>query len=202
MGAHHHDLLALGRELPFPIRGALGHSFGGKVSLALLARGVLPLDEVIVVDVDPANSTSRGPRDVEAVVETLCSLPRDYESRSAFTSALAAAGLGATMQAWLSMNLVRTDEGVRFGPDLEAIGALLESHRATDLMDVSLNPPGETRLRFLAAGRSDAISEASLTRLRGAASEGTIEFEVVQGAGHWVQVDAPEAVREFLARQP
>src|SRR5690606_16267672 len=32
------DLLALGGALDLPIRGALGHSFGGKVALALLAR--------------------------------------------------------------------------------------------------------------------------------------------------------------------
>jgi esterase len=195
------DLHALARELELPVRGALGHSFGGKVALALLARGELPMDEVIVVDADPASSPVRGRRGAEAVIDTLRSLPRDFESRDAFTSALTQAGLDESIQGWLSMNLVRTEDGVRFGPDLEAIDALLESHLSTDLMDVCLSPPEGTRLRLMVAERSDAVSAESLARLEEASKRGALELEVVPRAGHWVQIDAPDAVRRFLAQR-
>jgi esterase len=193
------DLLALDRAFELPVRGALGHSFGGKVALALLARGALTLDEVIVVDVDPASSASRGRCGVEAVIDTLKKLPHEFASRDEFTSALAAEGLGATMQGWLSMNLVRTERGVRFGPDLQGVESLLDSHIETDLMDVCVAPPSATRLRFLVAGESDAVSAETLARLEEAARDGALELEVVPDAGHWVQMDAPEAVRRFLA---
>src|SRR5690606_18394003 len=150
-------------------------------------------DEVIVVDVDPASS--RGRRGVETVIDTLRSLPRDFESRDAFTAALAQAGLGETMQGWLSMNLVRTETGVRFGPDLDAIDALLESHLEADLMRVCQSPPEGTRLRIMVAERSDAVSAESLEKLEEASRRGALELEIVPEAGHWVQVDAPDAVR-------
>jgi esterase len=194
------DLLRLSAELDVAVRGVLGHSFGGKVGLALLARRAIPLDEVIAIDVDPAAARVGGRGDVEHVLETLRRIPPRFASRDEFTLALAHAGLGETLRAWLSMNLVRSDDGVRFGPDLDAIDALLASHRATDLLDVCLHPPEETRLRLLIAERSDAVSRETLARLEQAAGEGVLELEIVQGAGHWVQVDAPEAVRRFLIR--
>jgi esterase len=194
------DLLGLNAELDVPVRGVLGHSFGGKVGLALLARRAIPLDEVIVVDVDPAASRPGGRGDVEEVIETLRRLPPRFASRDEFSSALAQAGLGETMRGWLSMNLVHGDGGVRFGPDLEAIDALLASHRSTDLLEVCLHPPLETRLGLLIGERSDAVSGQSRSRLEQAARDGVLELEIVPGAGHWVQVDAPEAVRRFLVR--
>ncbi|NLY94255.1 MAG: alpha/beta hydrolase [Myxococcales bacterium] len=194
------DLLLLADAVELPIRGVLGHSFGGKVALSLLARGALSLDEVIVVDVDPAAHPSRSARGVDTVIATLDALPREYESREAFRLALERAGLGPTMQGWLGMNLVRTEAGVRFGPDLDAIKALLRSHLETDLMDVCLAPPRGARLRFLLGERSDAVSPESRAKLEEAAREGVLELEVVPGAGHWVHVDAPDAVRAFLTR--
>lgn len=195
------DLEALEGALGLPVAAALGHSFGGKVALAYAARRRAPLEEALIVDVDPAANLSRGRPEVESLIETLETLPKTHPSREAFAEALAERGVGKTLSGWLSLNLSRDEDGVRFGPDLGAIRAMLRSHLETDLMDAALKPREGTRMRFLLGGRSDSVSPESRRALEEAAARGVIELEIAPDAGHWVHVDAPETMRRFLNGQ-
>ena len=84
------------RELPIalPIRGAVGHSFGGKVALALAAelegeREDDALDELWVIDSTPsARPDRRGSEDVLNVIAMLREVPREHAERSDFVAAI------------------------------------------------------------------------------------------------------------------
>lgn len=200
-----HAAAAAVRELEhglgLPIRGALGHSFGGKVVLEWLRDRVGRPTEAWIVDSSPSPvATARDVTGTRSVIELLATLPRTWDSRDAFVEALVAAGQPDSVAQWLAMSLKRTDDERRvFGPDIEVIRALVEDYARTDCWDVVEALPADCTLDVVAGGRSEAVSREDRRRLESlAARDGRVALHVIEQAGHWVHVDAAEPLLRLL----
>ncbi|MGB3052267.1 MAG: alpha/beta hydrolase [Polyangiales bacterium] len=195
------DLAEVERSLALTIGGAIGHSFGGKVVLEWLRSRANRSTEAWVIDASPSPSRSDGDTSATAeVLRTLDTLPRNWPSREAFVAALAEAGQPRAIAEWLAMNLRRTDDGGRrFGPELSVIRELIEDYARTDCWDIVEAPPPGCSLGLVIGAESKAFSPADRERVERIAERNQqVSVHLVEGAGHWVHVDAPDAVLTLL----
>ena len=129
------DLRALEAVLEIPVRGALGHSFGGKVAMQYALDRTDPLDTLFVIDSAPGRE--RGPdgepeppriQETAQILRTLRELTFPMATREDFVAAIEAAGLSRSIALWLAMNLRRMPDGRRDFPlDLNEVENLLAS---------------------------------------------------------------------------
>jgi len=195
------DVTELERSLGMPIGGALGHSFGGKVVLEWLRTREGQPTEVWTIDSSP--SPSEANRDTTAtagVIRILEALPREWPSGDAFVAALVEAGQPQPIAQWLAMNLRRTDAGNRtFGPDLGVIRDLVDDYARTDCWDVVEALPNGCTLDIVIGGRSEAFSVSDRARAEQLAEQNSnISVHLIARAGHWVHVDAADALVALL----
>lgn len=196
------DLASVVAELPGPVAGVLGHSFGGKVALAFggarADAGAPPLDELWVLDASPglrSPDAARDPKSSEAVLALLEALPQPVASREAFLDFVRSRGHTAAVAEWLAMNLVRDGEAFRLRLDLPAVRALLEDYQRTDLWPVVERGAAARRgVDFVIGGRSPVVDAAARARLAALAARGLARVHVLPEAGHWVHVDAADAL--------
>lgn len=203
------DLDALAAGLGLPVRGVMGHSFGGKVALAFLARQRAPLDVGVVLDSMPGTRPMLPGEQAVTVLGVLESLPESLPSRDAFKEALRARGFAPAIVDWLAMNVRRDPhdpERQRLRLDLPAIRALLADYYARDLWSVVASPDSAAALGVVVAGRSPVFDAAARAQLAQAATTNArLSIHEIPAAGHWLHVDAPRetigAVRAVLDRQ-
>jgi pimeloyl-ACP methyl ester carboxylesterase len=138
------------------------------------------------------------------VIRTLEAFPRQWASREAFITAVVEAGQPPPVAQWLAMNLRRTEDGQRtFGPDLGVIRDLIEDYARTDRWDVVEALPEQCTLDVVIGGRSTVFSPSDRERIeRIAAQNPRISVHVVEQAGHWVHIDAADALVALLTSQP
>lgn len=194
------DLEQLDRVVDRPIHGVLGHSFGGKVALAY-ADG-RSLDEVWIIDSMPG-VRHEDSEETLVVLSTLERIPMPVASRDAFIEALGANGIREHIARWLAMNLERrSDDQFELTFDLGAIRALLEDYFERDLWHVIERADAKTDIHVVIGGRSRVFREEDHARLsRASAQNPRVRTHVVPNAGHWVHVDAPDAVVDLLTRE-
>jgi pimeloyl-ACP methyl ester carboxylesterase len=98
------------------------------------------------------------------------------------------------------MNLRRTDDGERaFGPDLEVIRDLIEDYARADSWDVVEALPAGCTLDVVIGGRSEVFSTSARMRIeRIAGQNSAISVHLLEDAGHWVHVDAADALVALL----
>ncbi|MGB8332375.1 MAG: alpha/beta hydrolase [Polyangiales bacterium] len=199
------DLEELERSLAIAIGGALGHSFGGKVVLEWLRSREGKSTEAWIIDSSPsANTAFRDTTATAEVIRTLEALPRRWASREAFVAALLEAGQPEPIAQWLAMNLRRTEGGGRvFGPDLTVISELIEDYARTDSWGIVEMPPDGTRINLVIGGRSPVFTAADRRRAeRIAARNSRVSVQIIEEAGHWVHIDAPDALVALLTSSP
>jgi esterase len=192
------DLLRLGEHLGLPIAGVIGHSFGGKVALAYLDRRGERLDQAWILDASPS-ARPRGERAgaTAEILAMLRAMPQPLPSRERFLAVVAEHGHSRGIAEWLAMNLRRADDGFRLRLDLDAIGALLDDYFAVDLWHVLEEGRLARELHMVLAERESALDPADRARLAGLGSK--VETHVLEGARHWVHVDAPDALFAAIA---
>lgn len=176
----------------------LGHSFGGKVALAVAAAMRGDLAHVVVMDSTPsARVDRRGSEDTQHIVDLLRELPESFPDRDAFLTWMNDHGVSRPTAMWLAMNVkpVSNTTTYVFRLDIVGIRALLDDYFATDLWPVIETPPGRMRIHVIVGGRSTIVDEADRER---ASRAERATFDVLEGAGHWVHVDAPDALREVV----
>jgi len=203
------DLAALAGRLAadgVAVRAVAGHSLGGKVALALRAANRVSLLQTWVLDaspsvcpdcaVDPGNPVVR-------VLAALDELPDTYAQRREFVDAIVGRGFPVMVAQWLAKNLEREGERYRFALDLGAMRALLEDYYAQDLWMEAAEIGGSERLCFVVAGASGVVDESDRERLRRieAESGGRLRVHVIEGASHWLHIDAREALLEIVAAE-
>jgi esterase len=194
------DLVRLGEHLNLNIRGILGHSFGGKVSLAYASLRPGELDEVWVLDSTPSVRAD-GMKTVGAahVLDTLDALPATFPSREFFIDHMAASGMDRPQIEWLAMNVRREGDAFRFRLDLPTIRALLEDYFARDLWQPIEEPDGRRRMGFILGGRSITVSPDDRVRLAKLASHNPkLEVHILDNADHWLHVDDPDGLFAIL----
>jgi esterase len=210
------DLLALDEALAAegrPIRVAIGHSFGGKVVLALrqlTAHDRLstsrPVDllQTWMLDAtpgarpegfhDPGQSAPR-------ILELLERLPTRIPTRDALVDGIEQAGHPRALGQWLAMNLEPDGDQFRMRLDLPVVRAVLADYFQRDLWSAVEDDrmPGE--LHVVVGGRSTTVPHDDRLRLaaHNQKTGGLTLVHLIPEAGHWLHIDAPEAIVEMLA---
>lgn len=194
------DLLRLEATLPGPVRGLVGHSFGGKVALRFLGQREEGLSHAFILDSMPGARSVRGATELTLkVLSALRAVPREVPSRAAFVASLQAHEIAPGVAQWLATNLERSGEGYRFRLDLTAIDALMEDYFARDLWPVYERPRGSAAVHVVVGGRSEVLDSQDRSRLAAlAASRHPLTVHVLENAGHWLHVDDPEGLYRIL----
>ena len=180
----------------------LGHSFGGKVALAYADLVHGDIDHLFLLDSNPGpRPTARGSETTIAVLNLLAALPADFERREDFLNAVIAAGQTRAIAQWLGMNLVRSEnDRFRLGLDLGAIQALLDDYFARDFWHVVESPQGSMKIHVVIGAASDVYDAADRERMLRAATAhpNRVFVHLIEAAGHWVHVDAPDAILSIV----
>src|SRR5262249_54347334 len=134
-------------------------------------------------------------RDVLALLRTL---PRSYSTRTDFVRAVEAGGQSLVIAQWLAMWLGPPCRGFPLSLGFPGLEALFQSVLSEDDWDVVTSVPDGHRLGFVAAGRSSVVEPEARRRLAALAPRVTVEE--IPNAGHWLQVDAPDATFAAVER--
>ncbi|MDX1682996.1 MAG: alpha/beta hydrolase [Phycisphaeraceae bacterium] len=186
------DLAGLVESIAPPVRALLGHSFGGKVALAMLRHEPETLRWAWVVDVSP------GPREKSGMPWRVLTLLRDYpgpfESRQDTVSSLIQEGLSRPVAMWLATNLESGEDGWRWTIDPDVMEKLLTGYAEADLWSVMESPPEGVSIGVVRAERDSLIPDEDVDRMK----EAVAVFKTLPG-GHWLHAEQPEPLVELLA---
>jgi pimeloyl-ACP methyl ester carboxylesterase len=184
--------------LPAPVDAVVGHSFGGKVALSLLAGGPPPpVAQVWIVDSTPGAGEPDGT--AWRMLGLVRGLPPRVATRSEAIDALTGGGVAPDVAAWMASNLRRDDGGLVWALDWDAMEALLRDFFVRDYWPVVEAPPPGIALHFVKATQSSRLSADACARIEAAGrATGRVHLHRVDG-GHWVHADNPEAVTGLLA---
>jgi esterase len=173
----------------------VGHSLGGRVSLAASLLSPTDVARVELLDIAP------GPVPVDLsesgmVLNLLHQAPDTAPSRRDMRAELTGRGLSAGLADWLVMNLTPTPEGaVRWRFDRQALAELHERVNGVDLW-AAVERPG-ARVRCIRGGRSRYVSDEAAARMEAAGCP----VATLPGAGHFVHVDAAQELLRWLTGQ-
>jgi pimeloyl-ACP methyl ester carboxylesterase len=175
----------------------LGHSYGGKVALALAdAQRDRPL-QVWVIDSTPEVKPPGG--SAWSMLAVIRALPERFRSREEATNAIVEGGYDIGVAQWMATNLSRTDDGFVWRLDFAAMERLLRDFFTTDLWNVVESPAPLHDIHFLKASESSALSSTAVERLT-AATGPHVHLHHRQG-GHWIHAESPLAVAELLVER-
>jgi esterase len=190
------DVVETARALGFtgPLE-LVGHSLGGRVSLA--ASQYFPLDvaSVALLDIAP------GPVPVDLsesgmVLNMLLQAPDTAPSRRDMRAELLKRGLSEPLADWLVMNLTNVPEGgVRWRFDRQALNELHGRVNKADLWPV-VERPG-ARVRCIRGGRSRYVMDADAARMEAAGCP----VATLPGVGHFVHVEGLQPLLQWLLQR-
>lgn len=171
----------------------LGHSYGGKVALAMADHLREQPLQVWVIDSTPEVKTPSGSAwDMLRIVR---SLPARVGSRDDVIKAIVDAGFPLGVAQWMSTNLVRVDNGFEWRLDFDVMEHLLHDFFVTDLWDVVEHPAPQHDIHFLKASQSSAISPDAVRRITAAGDRRHLH---VREGGHWIHAETPQLVIDLL----
>lgn len=162
----------------------LGHSMGGKVAMQFAATYPDEVEKLVVVDIAP----KAYPPSQKALLAALRAL--DLTRIGSFSDAdiaLKPEIPETALRQFLIKNLNRDETGrFRWRMGLDEIAENYDALTAA----IAINPPFEKPACFIRGGRSDFIADEDGALIRRAFPRAKIE--TIEGAGHWVQSEAPE----------
>jgi len=132
------------------------------------------------------------------VLATLEAIPTPVATREEVHQGLLEAGFSPALGAWMTTNLRATDDGFVWRFDLEAVEALITDYFDLDLWPAIRAWPSHTHLNLLAAGQGGRWTSLDRTLAKAAAASGGVRFFTLPESGHWVHVDAPDALAGLL----
>jgi pimeloyl-ACP methyl ester carboxylesterase len=188
------DVLDWARAAGVNLRIVLGHSYGGKVALAMAAqlRGT-PL-QVWVVDSTPDVKTPSG--SAWEMLEAVRSLPDHFSSREAAQAALQARGYELPVAQWMTTNLVREGDAFRWQLDFAAMERLLRDFFTTGVWEVLESPDALHDIHIVKATRSSAIAPDTHERIK-RISGARVQLHEREG-GHWVHAERPDLITALV----
>nr|XP_043621400.1 protein ABHD11 [Erigeron canadensis] len=190
----------------------LGHSMGGKVALQYVmscARGdygtsaKLPKQLWVLDSVPGIVNPEETSGEVEKVLETLQSLPKEIPSRKWLVDHLTNLGFTKSLSEWIGTNLKTSGEHQTWAFNLEGIFEMFDSYRKMDYWPLLEHPPKGMEIVIVRAENSDRwdphiIQKLSLASRRADKSEGKLSVVVLPESGHWVHVDNPKGLLEIV----
>ena len=182
-----------------PVRGVLGHSFGGKVALELVHRHAseLALESLWLVDSPPGAREPSG--SAWTMLEALRRAPGPFGGREEGVAALQALGVAEGVARWMGTNLVEREGGWSWRIDPDAMESLLLDFFRTDRWSVVESPPEGLDVHVVKAEESSALDEEACRRVQAAEATGRVHLHRVAG-GHWVNADNPDALLALLEK--
>lgn len=171
----------------------VGHSLGGRVALAALEVAPEAFARVVLLDIAPGPlPVLRGP--MQRTFERLMGAPPQASSRAEMRTFFLDGDVSTSMADWVLTNLAPAADGsVRWRLDRAALAQLHWRETDVDLWPLAL--AHGPRLELVYGGASAFVRPEDVARLQGA---GARCHELV-GAGHFLHVDALEALVERLA---
>lgn len=196
------DLAALARHLGQAPEVVVGHSFGGKVTLAYVERHGDGLEQAWVLDASPEpwSAADAASNDVSRVIAALGTVPTPLARRDDVVEHLTALGFSAGLSRWMTTNLRRSPQGFVWRFDLAAVREMMHDYYARDLWLALEAPRMAPELHVVHAARSERWRPAVLERLAQPPGGAPSHLHTLADAGHWLHVDAPDALRELLVR--
>lgn len=168
----------------------LGHSMGGKVAMRFATTHPARISRLVIVDVAP----KAYPPAQRSLLRALSAVePQAFSSFVEIDAALAPAIAETSMRRFLLKNLVRVPgAGFRWRSHVAAIAR--NYHRLIEPVD-SLHPC-EKPACFIRGGRSGYIQDQDWPLIKEMFPNARLV--TVSDAGHWVHIDAPEALHKAL----
>jgi esterase len=177
------------------LRGPLelvGHSLGGRVSLAASLRSPEDVASVTLLDITPTPIATHLSESGK-VMEVLRAAPASAPDRRAMRAELTGRGLSGPLSDWLVMNLESAPEGgVRWRFDRESLAEFHGRVNGEDLW-AALTRPG-AKVRCIRGGRAHYVSDEDVARMESLGCP----VATLPEAGHFVHVDAPDALLRWL----
>jgi pimeloyl-ACP methyl ester carboxylesterase len=175
----------------------MGHSMGGKTAMQTALAYPTLVDRLIVVDMA---AKAYPPRHTDLLRALQRIDPSDYDDRSAIDAELEESIPSRPIRQFLLKNLQYDGERYTWQMNLDVIAANYSA--INDAITSSSTFDGPTQ--FIRGGDSDYVDVEDMVQARTLFPDATLE--TVDGAGHWVHADAPEAfaetVVEFLEQHP
>ena len=172
----------------------LGHSYGGKVALAIAAQTSDRRLQIWVIDSTPETKEPSG--SAWTMLDLIRRLPQRFKTREEAVEQLMQGGYMRGVAQWMSTNLARVGDTFEWRIDIDAMERLMRDFFHTDLWSVVESPSAQHDIHFLKASESSALSAAAVGRLEAATSD-RVHLHHRQG-GHWIHAEAPQVVTELL----
>jgi esterase len=193
------DIAELAGHTEPVVTALVGHSFGGKVALAA-SQAIATLNQVVLIDSNPGSRLSaRGSEGTIRIVELLERQSGPFATRNAFVEAVVKEGQPASVGQWLAMQLRVDADGFRFALDMKRIRRLLHSYFDEDLWPL-IEAARKPSMHLIVASRSEVFEPADIARAERASAVAAVTVDTID-AGHWVHVDAFEALLAVLQRR-
>jgi pimeloyl-ACP methyl ester carboxylesterase len=193
------DVQRLIESTDLPVRGVLGHSFGGKVALLHARDHGEGLATLWLVDATPEARSPWG--SAWEMLAALRRVPGPFSSRDEGVRSLIALGVAPAVAQWMALNLEPVHEDslmLQWRLDPADMEALLADFFRTDLWSVVDDPPPGLAVQIVKAEESSVLSEAACRRiLEAELRTGRVHLHRIAG-GHWVNADNPDALVELL----
>lgn len=180
----------------FDQRAVLGHSFGGKVTLAHLGDSTGDIRQAWIIDSTPDQREPSGM--AWDMLQLLKTLPTQFERRDDAVRMLCDNKVPYGVAAWMATNLQRVDDRMAWRIDPDSMDALLTDFFETDLWQVVEQPPEGVEIHFVKAEESDVLTESACERIQGLNRENNQVFLHRVAGGHWVNVSNPTALVSVL----
>jgi pimeloyl-ACP methyl ester carboxylesterase len=169
----------------------LGHSMGGKAAMRLALERPALVRRLIVADIAPvAYAHSQRP-----LVAAMQALPLDaIASRAEADRRLAPAVPDRGLRAFLLAALDLSVRPPRWRLNLPVLAAEMDRITGWEAVPGRFEGPA----LFLSGARSDYLRPGHHAAIR--AQFPAARFETIEGAGHWLHAERPEAVLDAVAR--
>jgi len=178
----------------------LGHSMGGKVAMTLALSHSQRCRALIVLDIAPVGYAG----DYAEVFQALKAVARSkVSSRRAADALMQPLIPEPTTRQFLLTNLIRQSDNqttrLVWRLNVDAIEKNMPALAAFPAQFGASNPPARYQgpTLFLRGERSHYITEAGLARIRHFFPQARIH--TLKGAGHWINVDAGDAMLEEIS---
>lgn len=171
----------------------VGHSLGGRVALAASLRSPENVVRVSLLDISPSPIPTHRSESGK-VMELLLAAPAHAPDRKAMRAELTGRGLSGPLADWLGMNLEPAPEGgVRWRFDRAALAELHQRVNGEDLW--AALSPSSPPVRCIRGGRAHYVTDADQARMEAMGCR----VATLPESGHYVHVDAPEALLRWLS---
>ncbi len=167
----------------------LGHSMGGKTAMQTALSYPEVVDRLIVADMAPKAYEARH----EELLDALAAIdPSAYDDRDAIDAVLAEDVPSRPIRQFLLKNLDYDGDTYSWKMNLDAIRAHYDKINAALPGDETFDGP----TLFVRGGASDYVSDDDWPAIRERFP--AAQLETIDGAGHWLHADSPDAFSEVV----